>query len=80
MKLATTNHFHPMLMESDCQPLIKKLDRPEAMSLGIQSICEEIRDWAKRSGGIDWRCWGRNEKGRAHGMVKMRCRWEETKV
>ncbi|CAL1357193.1 unnamed protein product [Linum trigynum] len=80
LKLAMANHFHPMLIESDCQSLIHKLERPDTMNLEIQGNCEEIFDWARRRGEIEWQFWGRKGNEGAHVMARTKCRWEETEA
>ncbi|CAL1360945.1 unnamed protein product [Linum trigynum] len=80
LQLARTHQTQSMLLESDCQTLIQKLNRRETTDMEVAMICDEIREAAEENDIFGWRFWKREGNECAHVMARLRGRAEETEV
>ncbi|CAL1373665.1 unnamed protein product [Linum trigynum] len=80
LKLTRLYFSQPLLLESDCQSVIHKLNRRDATEMEVGMICEEIRDLAAEEGNVEWRFWKREGNACAHEMARLNCRAEETEI
>ncbi|CAL1413794.1 unnamed protein product [Linum trigynum] len=55
LKLTRLYFSQPLLLESDFQSVIHKLNRRDATEMEVGMICEEIRDLAAEEGNVEWR-------------------------
>ncbi|CAL1371746.1 unnamed protein product [Linum trigynum] len=80
LKLTRANYSQPLLLESDCQSVIQKLNRREATEMEVGMICDEIREFANGGGNVEWRFWKREGNACAHKMARLKCRVDETEI
>ncbi|CAL1377935.1 unnamed protein product [Linum trigynum] len=79
LKLVKQHNLFPVMMETDCQSLMFKLQGKEKINLEIDTVCEEIRAGVEGE-EVKWRFWGREGNTVAHQLARVLCHWEETEI